>query len=170
MRSLKTLVSLTALTVCMGAASMATAATISPAGTSFTTPGGTIAVSSPASFGAAVSCSIVFTGSVAGDGSSASITGASVSGANPLCGVPVLLGLPWTLTPTSTSTGAGVYAGTVSGVNFKIVSNCSSAATTINVLYNNNTHAITVPSAQTVGSCKITALNAAPSPSLTVNP
>jgi hypothetical protein len=127
-------------------------------------------VSSPASFGAPVSCNIVFTGSVAADGSAAAITGATVSGANPLCGVPVLLGLPWTLTPTSTSTGAGVYAGTVSGVNFKIVSNCASGPVTINVLYNNNTHAITVPSAQTVGSCKITALNAAPSPALTVNP
>lgn len=169
MKSLKALVSLTALTVCMGAASMATAATIAPAGAAFSTPAGSITVTSPASFGAPVTCSIVFTGTVAASGANASITGATVSGSNPLCGVPVLLGLPWTLT-ANTATGPDTFAGTVSGVNFKIVSNCASAPATINVVYNNSTHTITVPSAQTVGSCKITALTATPSPTLTVNP
>ncbi|KGE68890.1 MULTISPECIES: alkane oxidation protein activator PraB [Pseudomonas] len=169
MKSLKTLVSLTALTVCMGAASMVNAATISPPGAGFTTPAGAITVTSPASFGAPVACTIVFTGSVAASGANASITGATVSGSNPLCGVPVLLGLPWTLT-ASTATGPDTFAGTVSGVNFKIVSNCASAPATINVVYNNSNHTITVPSAQTVGSCKITALNATPTPTLTVNP
>ena len=167
MKSLKTLVSLSALAVCMGAASMANASTITPNPTAFTTPGGTIAVSSPASHGIPVNCGIVFTGSVAAGGASASITGATVTGGG-LCGVPVLLGLPWTLTPGAGT--SGVYTGTVSGVNFKIVNDCATAPATIDVKFDNATHALTIGTAQTVGKCKITALNVTPSPQFTLNP
>ncbi|WP_047304307.1 alkane oxidation protein activator PraB [Pseudomonas fluorescens] len=163
MQSIKTLVSVASFAICLGAASMANAATIAPAGATFSAPG-TISVSSPASFGIPVNCNINFTGTVAANGANASITGATVSGSNSLCGVPSLLGLPWTLTASSAT------AGTVTGVNFKILSNCSSAPVTINVTWNNATNTLSIPSAQTVGSCKITALSVNPSPAFTVTP
>lgn len=167
MKSMKTLVSLSALTICLGAVSMANAATISPAGETFSTPASTISVSSPASLNAPVNCGITFTGTVAANGSSASITGATVSGGG-LCAVPVLLGLPWTLTPTGT--GPSVFAGTVSGVNFKIVNDCATTPATINVTFNNATNTLSIPSAQTVGKCKITKLDVHPNPAFTVAP
>ncbi|MEN5090798.1 alkane oxidation protein activator PraB [Pseudomonas protegens] len=166
MQSIKTLVSVASFAICMGAASMASAATIGPStnfGKTFSAPG-TISVSSPASFGIPVNCNINFTGTVAADGSNASITGATVGGSNSLCGVPVLLNLPWTLTASSVS------AGTVTGVNFKILSNCSSTPVTINATWNNATNTLSIPSAQTVGSCKITALSVNPNPAFTVTP
>lgn len=166
MKSLKTLVSFTALTVCMGAASMATAATITPNPTPFTAPG-TIAVSSPASLGAPVSCGITFTGSVASGGASASITGATVTGGG-LCAVPVLLGLPWTLAPSGT--GPTVFTGTVTGVNFKILNDCATAPVTIAVTFDNSTNTLSIPSAQTVGKCKITALSVKPDPKFVIVP
>jgi hypothetical protein len=167
MKSLKTLVSLSALAVCMGAASMANATTITPNPKAFTTPGGTIAVTSPASLGLPVSCTIVFSGNVAAGGASASITGATVTGGG-LCGVPVLLGLPWTLTPSGV--GPNVFDGTVSGVNFNILGDCATAPATINVKFDNTTHALTVGTPQTVGKCKITSLNVKPDPQITLNP
>ena len=163
MQSIKTLVSVASFAICLGAASMANAATIAPAGASFSAPG-TISVSSPASFGIPVNCNINFTGTVAADGSNASITGATVGGSNSLCGVPVLLNLPWTLTASSAT------AGTVTGVNFKILSNCSSTPVTINATWNNATNTLSIPSAQSVGSCKITALSVKPNPAFTVTP
>ncbi|HCT07856.1 MULTISPECIES: alkane oxidation protein activator PraB [unclassified Pseudomonas] len=108
MKSLKTLVSLTALAVCMGAASMASAQSFSPANQSFTTnSGGTITVKSPSSFGAAVTCNISFTGKVRADGSAADITAATVSGSNQLCSLPHLTNLPWVLSPAGTVTNVG---------------------------------------------------------------
>ncbi|QZI67956.1 protein activator [Pseudomonas protegens] len=163
MQSIKTLVSVASFAICLGAASMASAATIAPAGASFSAPG-TISVSSPASFGIPVNCNINFSGTVAANGSSASITNATVSGSNSLCGVPVLLNLPWTLTASSAT------AGTVTGVNFKILSNCSSTPVTINATWNNATNTLSIPSAQSVGSCKITALSVKPNPAFTVTP
>jgi len=157
MKSLKTLVCATSFALCFGAVSMANAATIAPAGQGFTTAGSIT-----------VTCNIVFTGSVAANGASASITGAQVSGSNALCGVPQLLGLPWTLNVASG--GPDAFNGTVSGVNFKILNNCSASPVTINVGFKNSTNTLTVPSAQTVGSCKITALTATPSPAFTVTP
>lgn len=163
MQSIKTLVSVASFAICLGAASMANAATIAPAGATFSAPG-TISVSSPASFGIPVNCNINFTGTVAANGSSASITGATVSGSNSLCSVPVLQNLPWTLTATSATTGV------VSGVSFKILSNCSTAPVTINGTWSNATNTLSIPSAQAVGSCKITALSVNPSPAFTVTP
>ncbi|MBK3479456.1 protein activator [Pseudomonas sp. MF6751] len=167
MKSLKTLVCATSFALCFGAVSMANAATIAPAGQGFTTAG-SITVTSPASLNLPVTCNIVFTGSVAANGASASITGAQVSGSNALCSVPQLLGLPWTLNVASG--GPDAFNGTVSGVNFKILNNCSTSPVTINVGFKNSTNTLTVPSAQTVGSCKITALTATPSPAFTVTP
>lgn len=167
MKSLKTLVSFTALTVCMGAASMASATAITPNPSAFSTPGGTIAVSSPASLGAPVTCGITFTGSVATGGASASITGATVTGGG-LCGVPVLLGLPWTLTPSGA--GPSVFTGTVSGVNFNILGDCATAPVTIAVTFNNATNTLSIPATQTVGKCKITKLEVKPSPAFVITP
>ncbi|TFY89681.1 protein activator [Pseudomonas nabeulensis] len=115
-----------------------------------------------------VTCNIVFTGTVAADGSGASITGATVSGSNALCGVPVLQGLPWALNVASG--GPNDFTGTVSGVKFKILSDCTATPVTIAVGWNNSTNTLSVPSAQTVGSCKITALTAVPNPAFTVTP
>ncbi|UMZ14892.1 protein activator [Pseudomonas sp. MPFS] len=159
MQSIKTLVSVASFAICLGAASMASAATISPAGP-FSAPG-SITVTSPASFNQPVTCNINFTGTV--NGPNATITGATVNGANPLCGVPVLLNLPWTLTP------ANATSGTVSGVNFKIINDCSATPVTINIAWNNGTNTLSVPSAQTVGKCKITALSVNPDPRFTVS-
>ncbi len=167
MKSLKTLVCATSFALCFGAASMANAATIAPAGAGFSTAG-SITVTSPASLNLPVTCNITFTGTVAGNGASAAITGASVSGSNSLCSVPVLQGLPWTLSVASG--GPDAFTGTVSGVNFKILNNCSSSPVTINVNWSNSTNTLSIPSAQTVGSCKITALTAVPNPAFTVTP
>ncbi len=168
MKILKNLISLSAFAVCLGVASMASAASIAPKGTAFSTPSGAISVSSPASLGFPVACTINFTGSVAANGSSATITNATVSGSNALCGVPTLLGLPWTLTPSGT--GPGIFTGTVSGVNFNILGNCASAPTTIAVNFNNATNTLSIPSPQTIGKCKITELKAQPNPVFTVSP
>ncbi|WP_460135745.1 alkane oxidation protein activator PraB [Pseudomonas sp. S1_E04] len=167
MKSFKTLVCATSFAMCFGAASMANAATIAPAGSAFSTSG-SITVTSPASLNLPVTCNITFTGTVAGNGSGASITGASVSGSNSLCSVPVLQGLPWALNVASG--GPDSFTGTVAGVRFKILSDCSSTPVTINVNWKNSTNTLSVPSAQTVGSCKITALTAVPSPAFTVTP
>jgi membrane-bound lytic murein transglycosylase B len=62
----------------------------------FTTVG-TLAVTSPAG---PVQCSVDLTGTIAQDGTSATITAATLSGANPLCGIGRTVALPWTVTPT----------------------------------------------------------------------
>lgn len=161
MKGIKTLVSATAIAVCMGAASMASAATIvsPPALSSFTAPG-TITVKSPASFNLPVTCNITFSGAVAADSKTASITGATVSGSNALCGVPVMQNLPWTLTPTSASSA------TVAGVSFKIVSNCGTADVTVS--YTGGVLSLS-PTPQSVGSCSITALSVTPNPTFVLN-
>ncbi|MCP2162939.1 Membrane-bound lytic murein transglycosylase B [Williamsia serinedens] len=65
-------------------------------GTKFTT-GGTLAVTSPAG---PVECSVDLTGTVAADGTTATISAATLRGANPLCGIARTVALPWTVTPT----------------------------------------------------------------------
>ncbi|AUO23931.1 MULTISPECIES: alkane oxidation protein activator PraB [unclassified Pseudomonas] len=112
MKSLKTLVSLTALTVCMGAASMASAASFSPIGASITA-NGSITVKSPSSFQQPVTCNILFQGVVNADGT-ANINSATVSGSNSLCALPKMTNLPWKLSATS------VTAGTVTNVGYTI--------------------------------------------------
>lgn len=174
MKSLKTLVSLSALAVCMGAASMANAVSISPNG-AFTTSGGTIVVKSPSSFGAAVSCGITFSGTVTAG--IATITGASLTGGG-LCALPTLKNIPspgWVLTATSLS------GGTVTNVGYTI-SNALFPRTdcgpdTINVTFNNSTHVLTAANqpltGHTTGSgnqnCTVQTLNVT-APTLTIIP
>jgi len=167
MKSLKTLVCATSFALCFGAVSMANAATIAPAGAAFTTAG-SITVKSPASLNIPVTCNIIFTGTVASGGAGASITGATVSGSNPLCGVPVLSNLPWPLTVTGT--GPDAFTGTVSGVKFKISSDCSSTPVSIAVNWKNSTNTLGISTPQPVGACSITALTAVPTPAFTVSP
>ena len=108
MKSLKTLVCVTSFALCFGAASMASAATFSPGGATFTTnAGGSITVKSPSSFGGAVTCNISFTGTVRADGSAADITAATVSGTSQLCSLPHMTNLPWVLSPAGTVTNVG---------------------------------------------------------------
>ncbi|WP_411388788.1 alkane oxidation protein activator PraB [Pseudomonas sp. MPB23] len=143
MKSLKTLVSLSALVVCMGAASMANAFSISPNG-SFSTTGGTITITSPSSFGAAVTCGINFSGTITGG--VATISSASLTGGG-LCGLPVLKNIPspgWVLSATSLTTG------TVSGVGYTIAKSLLFPATdcggtdVLNATYDNGTNTLTL--------------------------
>ncbi|WP_430443949.1 MAG: alkane oxidation protein activator PraB [Pseudomonas piscis] len=167
MKGIKTLVSATAIAVCLGAASMANAASIVfDNGTNppilsgnFTTPGGSITVRSPSSFGAPVTCNINFSGSI--NNGIASITGATVSGSNPLCSLPKITGLPWTLTANSTT------AGTVTNVGYSISSfpstNCG--PTTIAVAWSNTTNSLSLSTPQSLaGGCTVDVLNAKPDP------
>ena len=162
MHTIKTLFSVASCVICLGVASMASAASIEPKGKLFKAPG-SITVTSPASFNQPVTCNITFNGKVADNGANASITSATVSGANPLCGVPVLQNLPWTLTPSSST------AGSVSGVMFKVLSDCTATPVTISGTWNNSSNTLSIASAQTVGKCKITALSVNPDPSFTVS-
>ncbi|WP_082340984.1 alkane oxidation protein activator PraB [Pseudomonas sp. MIACH] len=159
MKSLKTLVSLSALAVCMGAASMANAFSLSPINTPFTAAG-TIVVKSPSSLQVPVTCSVTFTGNVtaAGEGS---ITGVTVGGSNSLCGLPQIQGTPWTLKATGLT---GVNAtGTVDNVGYKITatgvipSNCG--LSTIVVGYNNTTKVLTATNQPLAGSCTVQSLS-----------
>nr|WP_314563524.1 alkane oxidation protein activator PraB [uncultured Pseudomonas sp.] len=170
MKSLKTLVSLSALAVCMGAASMASAATITPEG-SFTTSAGTIVVTSPSSFGAPVTCGITFGGTVK-DGK-ATITAASLTGGG-LCNLPTLKNIPapgWGLSITSFNAASGLGAGVVNNVGWTVAfpaSNCGAGS--INVNWNQATHTLTTPSSQSLsGSCAVQSLSVT-APSLTVVP
>lgn len=167
MKSLKTLLSLTALTVCMGAASMANAFSITPVGTSFTAPG-TISVKSPSSYQATVNCDATFSGSVGSTGI-VSITGVTVGGSNPLCSLPDITGLPWTLTATS------LAGGTVTNVGYTIASsfiypasNCGPS--TIAVAYSNATGILSASNQALSGSCTVVSLSVKPSPKLTIVP
>jgi len=159
MKSLKTLVSLTALAVCMGAASMASAATITPDGP-FSTSAGTIVVKSPSSFGAAVTCGITFTGNVSGG--VATINGATLTGGG-LCGLPTLTNIPWVLTATSPTVG------TVTNVGYKISSipatNCG--PTTIAVAWNAGSKKLTAANQSLSGNCTVVSLDVT-APTLTV--
>ncbi|TFY90513.1 protein activator of alkane oxidation PraB [Pseudomonas kairouanensis] len=142
MKSLKTLVSLSALVVCMGAASMASAVSISPNG-SFTTTGGSITVLSPSSFGAAVTCGINFSGTIAGG--VATITSASLTGGG-LCALPTLKNIPspgWVLSATSLTTGS------VTNVGYTIARSLLFPATdcgpdTLTGTYDNATNKLTI--------------------------
>ncbi|QDH65796.1 MULTISPECIES: alkane oxidation protein activator PraB [Pseudomonas] len=164
MKSLKTLVSLSALAVCMGAASMANAYSITPVNSSFTAPG-TISVKSPSSFQATVNCGATFTGNVDASGV-AKITGVAVTGGG-LCALPKITGLPWTLTAT------GASAGSVSNVGYTIAasvlypaSNCGPS--TITVGYSGG---VLTASNQTLsGSCTVVSLSVTPSPTFTIVP
>lgn len=161
MKSLKTLVCATSFALCFGAASMASAASVSPDGP-FSTNAGTIVVKSPSSFGAAVTCGITFTGNVSGG--VASINGASLT-CGGLCALPTLTNLPWVLTAATGTTG------TVTNVGYKISSipatNCG--PTTIAVAWTPGTKTLSATNQSLTGNCTVVSLNVV-APTLTVNP
>lgn len=160
MKSLKTLVSLSALVACMGAASMANAVSISPASGAFSATG-SLTVKSPSSLQFPITCSVKFDGAVSGG--IASINTVTVSGSNPLCALPQITGTPWTLTATSLSGTTG--GGNVTNVGYSIpaagypASNCGPS--TVVVAYNNSTKVLTInPVNQPLGSsCTLQALS-----------
>lgn len=170
MKSLKTLVSLTALTVCMGAASMASAASISPEGP-FTTTGGSIVVQSPSSFGGSVTCGITFSGTVSAG--VATITNAALTGGG-LCALPTLKSIPapgWVLTALPDTDGK---KGKVANVGYTIKKTIIIPATdcgisTINVDWNPTTHTLTANNQALSGGCNIVSLTTTAT-GLTVNP
>ncbi|WP_226477123.1 alkane oxidation protein activator PraB [Pseudomonas sp. MWU16-30323] len=169
MKSLKTLVSLTALTVCMGAASMANAVSISPINTDFTA-GGTISVKSPSSLQLPITCNATFTGHVDGSGV-ASITNVVVSGSSALCGYPNITGLPWTLTASAV---AAPNNGNVTNVGYTITKTGIIPSTcgpnTITVSYDNSSHILSAANQSLTGSCTVVSLSVTPSPTLTIVP
>lgn len=164
MKSFKTLVSLTALAACMGAASMANAFSISPVSTSFTAPG-TISVKSPSSFQATVNCGATFTGNVDATGV-AKITGVSITGGG-LCALPKITGLPWTLTATAAAAGNVTNVGyTIASTILYPASNCGPS--TIAVGYSGGV--LTATNQTLSGSCTVVSLSVTPSPALTIVP
>jgi len=172
MKNHKLLAAMGALVIGLGVSSMASAATIT--GSTFTATG-TIGVSGPSSYGATVNCNVTFNGSVDAGGASASITGVTVSGSS-LCTQAQITGLPWTLTPTTSSDGGNTWAGTVSGVGFTITgapplipaSNCA-GPTTINAQWINSSNNLSITSAQSLaGGCTIRSLSVT-APGISVN-
>ncbi|TSD77346.1 protein activator of alkane oxidation PraB [Pseudomonas sp. KBS0710] len=161
MKSLKTLVCATSFALCFGAASMASAASITPDGPFSTNPG-TIVVKSPSSFGAAVTCGITFTGNVSGG--VASINGATLTGGG-LCSLPTLTNLPWVLTAATGTTG------TVTNVGYKITSipatNCG--PTPIAVAWTPGTKTLSAANQSLSGNCTVVSLSVV-APTLSVNP
>ena len=164
MKRLKTLVSFSALAVCMGAASMANAYSITPVNSNFTAPG-TISVKSPSSYQATVNCTANFTGNVDATGV-AKITGVTVSGSG-LCALPKITGLPWTLTAT------GPAAGSVANVGYTIASsvlypasNCGPS--TITVGYSGGV--LTAANQGLSNNCTVVSLSVTPSPTFTIVP
>ncbi|WP_082521123.1 alkane oxidation protein activator PraA [Rhodococcus sp. Leaf278] len=160
-RTLAAVLAAVAITGATVGAASAGAATISPAGTAFSAPG-TIVVSTPASFGVPVSCSIDLIGTTSADGSSASITDAKISGSNRLCNLPQLKNLPWTLTPTSATTGE------VSNVGFSLVGyNCGPA--TLAGSFDNMTNTLTSTNQPMSGNCTVNSLSVQPNPAFTLS-
>ncbi|AYJ51645.1 alkane oxidation protein activator PraA [Rhodococcus sp. P1Y] len=160
-RTLATIAAAVAVAGATLGAGSASAATISPANTAFTAPG-TIVVTTPASFGLPVTCSISLSGSTSADGSSAAITAAQISGSNRLCGLPQLKNLPWTLTPTSATTGE------VSNVGFSLLGyNCGPA--TLAGTFDNMTNTLTSTNQPMSGNCTINSLSVQPDPAFTLS-
>jgi hypothetical protein len=167
MKSLKTFGCVTLFALCGGAISTASAATIAPAGSAFTTAG-TITIKSPLSFNMPVTCNFAMAGSVASDGSVAAITSAVFSGSNPICSIPVASNFVWRL--KLTGSGPDVFPGTLGALKLKVASDCSSSPVNISVIWKNSTNTLSITSPQTVGACTITGLTASPSPAFTVSP
>lgn len=153
MMNFKTLVSLSALAICMGTASMANAYSITPVNTNFTAPG-TISVKSPSSYQAAVNCGATFTGNVDAAGV-AKITAVAITGGG-LCSLPKITGLPWTLTATGATAGSILYP----------VSNCG--ASTITGNYSGGV--LTATNQPLAGNCTVVSLSVKPTPAFTVVP
>ncbi|MDQ0653986.1 alkane oxidation protein activator PraB [Pseudomonas cedrina] len=160
----KTLVSLSALAVCMSAASLANAYSITPVNTNFTAPG-TISVKSPSSYQAAVNCGATFTGNVDAAGV-AKITGVAITGGG-LCSLPKITGLPWTLTATGTTQGSVSNVGyTIAGSILYPASKCG--ASTITSSYSGGV--LTASNQSLAGNCTVVSLSVKPTPAFTIVP
>lgn len=162
MKSIKSIVSLSALVVCMGAASVASAGTVTtPVGASSAFSAlGTITVTSPSSFGAPVDCNIEFNGTV-GSGV-ASITSATVTGTNRLCGLPKMTGFPWVLSfPVTNDTTNGKVTNvgyTIAGIP-PLIPATACGSSTINVVWGGNTaRTITATGQALAGGCNVVSL------------
>ncbi|MCX4161868.1 MULTISPECIES: alkane oxidation protein activator PraB [Paraburkholderia] len=145
------------------------AATIAPAGVSFSAPG-TIVFSTP-NF-ANVSCGISMSGVVASDGSYAQINSVAVTGAG-LCGLPQVLGLPWKVVASSPTT----VSITNVGFSFQLSVFGECGPSTINGGWNNTTNTLfarnqplATSNPSSTGQCELNALSVNPSPALTVSP
>ncbi|BBP76918.1 alkane oxidation protein activator PraB [Pseudomonas gingeri] len=174
MKGIKTLVSATAIAVCLGAASMANAATIvsSNSDGSFSATG-SITVKSPSSFQAPVTCPVTASGTVSGG--VATITSFSTTAGGGLCALPNFKNLPspgWVITASTTTTG------TISNVGYTITSipstNCGPS--TINVAWApaaapaTSGGVLSTPSAQALsGSCTVTTLSVS-APAISITP
>jgi hypothetical protein len=170
MKSLKTLVCVGSFALCFGAASMASAATITPNG-SFTTSAGTITVTSPSSAGLPVTCGITFSGTVASG--IATITSASLTGGG-LCSLPTLKNLPspgWVLGMSTFDPVTNKGTGAVANVGWTVAfpaSNCGAGS--INVVWDEGTQTLSTPSSQSLsGNCAVQSLSVK-APTLHVTP
>jgi len=167
MKGIKTLVSATAIAVCMGAASMASAATIGPNGPFSAT--GSITVKSPSSFQAAVTCPVVASGTVSGG--VATITSFSTSSGSGLCQLQQFKNLPspgWVITAASATTG------TIANVGYTISSlpstNCGPS--TINVSWASSGSVggtLSATNQALSGNCTVSSLSVS-APTITITP
>ena len=117
------------------------------------TASGTLAVTSPAG---PVECSVDLTGAVSADGTSATITAATLRGPNPLCGIARTVALPWTVTPT------GPKAVEVTGIAVDALgTRCGPASVS-------GDPAGPLTAAKTTAPCVVTSLALRPTPALTL--
>lgn len=169
MKSLKALVCLSSFALLFGAASMASAVSITPEGP-FTTEAGTIVVTSPSSAELPITCGITFGGNVSAG--VATITSATLTGGG-LCNLPKLKNVPapgWVLTANSFNASTGIGNGTVSNVGWTVAfppSNCG--AGTINGEWNQATRTLTGKNQPLSGNCAVQSLTVKV-PSLSVTP
>ncbi|NMY01385.1 protein activator of alkane oxidation PraB [Pseudomonas sp. WS 5059] len=159
MKSLKTLVCVSSFALCFGAASMASAASITPDGP-FTTNSGTLVVKTPSAPGD-ITCNVTFGGNVSGG--VATITSAQLSG-NVLCSLPTLKNIPspgWVLTANTFDPGTQTGTGTVTGVGWTITfpaSNCGPGP--LNVVWDEATKTLSTTGSQSLsGNCFVRSLN-----------
>ncbi|WP_433948402.1 protein activator of alkane oxidation PraB [Brevundimonas diminuta] len=142
-----------------GFAAPAMAQSISPAGTSFVLSGALTLEQSTT-----INCNVSLNGTVAADGSSATITGGSFSPGDWQCGLLVSpSGFPWTITPN----GGGSITITNIGAS-SILGSCNGVITTN---WNNGTSSVYFPTSTIPGSpnpCKITGTLTS-SPGLTIS-
>lgn len=160
MKLIKTFACSSAIAIAFAAvAPIAAAATIGPAGASFSAPG-TINVSTP--IAPNVSCGITLSGVVSTDGTYAQINSVAITGGG-LCGVPQIIGLPWKLVATSTTTG------NVANVGFSVLgANCGPS--TISGAWSNGTNTLSASNQPLSGNCKVNSLSVSPNPAFTVSP
>ncbi|MFM0594923.1 hypothetical protein GGD41_004188 [Paraburkholderia bryophila] len=99
---------------------------------------------------------------VSTDGTYAQINSVAITGGG-LCGVPQIIGLPWKLVATSTTTG------NVANVGFSVLgANCGPS--TISGAWSNATNTLSASNQPLSGNCKVNSLSVSPNPAFTVSP